>query len=86
VFLSGNVVATMPNGRIANVENASVLFASVSGAVRQSNTDAFGDFKIDGLARDTGDYRLSILHDDHGTAEQHGSLLDSEHLGSIELR
>jgi Fe-S-cluster-containing dehydrogenase component len=86
VFLSGNVTATMPNGRIANVENASVLFASVSGAVRQSNTDAFGDFKFDGLARDSGDYRLSILHDDLGRAERGGRLLDSVHLGSIELR
>ena len=74
------------NGRIANVENASVLFASVSGAVRQSNTDAFGDFKFDGLARGSGDYRLHIAHDAHGSAERSGQLLDSVHLGSIELQ
>jgi len=86
VFLSGNVVATRQDGRSVNVENATVSLVAGAGDVRQSNTDAFGDFKFDGLARGGGDYRLHIAHDDYGRAERSGPLLDSVHLGSIELR
>jgi hypothetical protein len=86
VFLSGNVVATLQDGRIVNVDGATVSLAAGGGAVLQSTTDAFGDFKFDGLARGSGDYRLYIAHDDLGSAERGGRLLDSVHLGSIELR
>jgi ferredoxin len=86
VFLSGNVVATLQNGRTVNVENATVSLVAGDGAVLESATDAFGDFKFDGLARGGGDYSLHIAHDHHGSAERGGPLLDSMHLGSIELR
>jgi Fe-S-cluster-containing dehydrogenase component len=86
VFLSGNVVSTLQNGRNVNVENATVSLVTGGGAVLQSTTDAFGDFKFDGLARASGDYRLHVAHDDYGRAERCGALLDSVHLGSIELR
>jgi len=85
VFLSGNVVATLQDGRIVNVDGATVSLAAGGGAVLQSTTDAFGDFKFDGLARGGDDYRLHIAHD-LGSAERGGRLLDSVHLGSIELK
>jgi len=86
VFLSGNVMATRQDGRNVNVDGATVSLVAGGGVVLQSATDAFGDFKFDGLARGSGDYRLYIAHDDHGRAERCGSLLDSVDLGSIELR
>jgi Fe-S-cluster-containing dehydrogenase component len=88
VFLSGNVVATPQVGRnvTVNVDGATVSLVAGSGVALQSTTDAFGDFKFDGLARGGGDYRLHIAHDDYGRAERSGPLLDSVHLGSIELR
>ncbi len=88
VFLSGNVVATPQVGRnvTVNVDGATVSLAAGGGAVLQSTTNAFGDFKFDGLARGGDDYRLHIAHDDYGRAERSGPLLDSVHLGSIELR
>jgi Fe-S-cluster-containing dehydrogenase component len=86
VFLSGNVVATLQDGRNVNVDGATVSLVTGGGGVLESTTDAFGDFKFDGLARGSGDYRLHIEHDDYGRAERVGGLLDSVHLGSIELR
>jgi Fe-S-cluster-containing dehydrogenase component len=86
VFLGGNVVAKLQDGRIINVDGATVSLDAGGGAVLQSTTDAFGDFKFDGLTRGGDDYRLHIAHDDLGSAERGGRLLDSVHLGSIELR
>jgi hypothetical protein len=78
-------VATLQDGRIVNVDGATVSLAAGGGAVLQSTTDAFGDFKFDGLTRGGDDYRLHIAHD-LGSAERGGRLLDSAHLGSIELQ
>ena len=78
-------VLKLQDGRIVNVDGATVSLDAGGGAVLQSTTDAFGDFKFDGLTRGD-DYRLHIAHDDLGSAERGGRLLDSVHLGSIELR
>src|SRR5579859_2289418 len=85
VFLSGNVVAALPDGRKINAEGATVSLVA-GGTALKSTTDAFGDFKFDGLARGGSDYRLHVAHDGHGSAERSGRLLDSVHLGAIELR
>jgi Fe-S-cluster-containing dehydrogenase component len=66
-FIGGNVVANV-NGRLENVENAKVILRKQDKRVAECKSDTFGDFKLDGLAANSGDYDLDVEHPVFGKA------------------
>lgn len=84
-FLGGNVSARGKDGLVDNVEGAKVEL-TLGGKTLQASTDGFGDFKIDGLLPDSGEFTLRVSHAEFGAGEVKGSLAASQYLGSIELR
>jgi Fe-S-cluster-containing dehydrogenase component len=85
-FLGGNVAARDKDGRVDNVEGASVELSMGDGTPpRQATTDVYGDFKIDGLLGMGEHFRLRIRHAKLGSAETSGTLETSRYLGTLEL-
>jgi Fe-S-cluster-containing dehydrogenase component len=84
-FLGGNVCRTAADGLEYNVEGAQVELAVAGDDLRRAETDAFGDFKIDGLGGGGASYRLRITHELFGQAQLAGALGQSEVLGPIVL-
>lgn len=66
-FIGGNVV-TVSEGRQINVADANVTLRHKGEVTTECRTNAFGDFKFDRLANDSGEYSLEIDHPDHGRA------------------
>lgn len=84
-FIGGAVVAEI-SGRQECIERASAKLSRDGRLVATTRTDAFGDFKFDGLACDGGDYVVTIDHPDHGAATIDVSLTTSRYLGELILR
>jgi len=81
VFVAGSVVA----GNEC-VEDAEVELLRDGRAVASARTDAFGDFRLDGLAPNSSAHRLIVRHARSGTAERHVLLgADCVVLDDIEL-
>jgi Fe-S-cluster-containing dehydrogenase component len=81
-FIAGSV-ATRRNGIEECVADLSVNLVRDGGILHQATTDSFGDFKFDGLAADSGAYRIDI---DPGDGEKHqveASLGQSCAIGTI---
>jgi len=83
-FLGGNVSAPGKDGSVDNVEGATVEL-TLGGQTLQARTDAWGDFKFDGLACDGARYSIRIRHGGQAAAETSGTMETSRYLGSIEL-
>ncbi|MFA6020328.1 MAG: 4Fe-4S dicluster domain-containing protein, partial [Rhodospirillales bacterium] len=83
-FIGGNIVAAHSGGQ-ENVNGAVVRVLSGRTQVAEAITDAFGDFKIDGLDRDSGTYTVEAQHNLYGTANAAVSLGSSSYLGSLVL-
>jgi hypothetical protein len=66
-FIAGSV-ATRRKGVEECVADLPVNLVRDGGILHQTTTDSFGDFKFDGLAADSGAYRIDI---DPGTGEKH---------------
>jgi Fe-S-cluster-containing dehydrogenase component len=82
-FVGGSVLARQ-SGVLDCVAGATV---ELDGKPVQSViTDAFGDFKFDGLLPDSGRYQIRISHPTLGTAERDASLGKTQVLGDIELK
>ncbi|MBI5721682.1 MAG: carboxypeptidase regulatory-like domain-containing protein [Burkholderiales bacterium] len=67
VFVAGSVVDA---GAAECVEGAQVELLRDGRAVAQARTDAFGDFRIDGLSPDSGAYQLVARHELQGSARR----------------
>lgn len=86
-FVGGNVVRALADGRIDNVEGATVEFAGADPEIqRTSRTDRYGDFRIDGLDSSVKPSAVRVSHPQFGEASVSVTVADSVYLGSIELR
>lgn len=84
VFVTGSVVDA---GAAECVEGAEVELLRDGRAVGRARTDAFGDFRIDGLQPNSGGYRLTARHNEHGSADRLVQVgPDSAVLDDIELK
>lgn len=83
-FVGGTVVATR-NGVEDCVPDARIELSRDGSLAGSALSDAFGEFKIDGLARDSGMYEVRVtapgMHERRLTA----SLGESVYLGTVEL-
>ena len=59
----GGTVSRLCNGVLDCLEAATVELRQAGAAVAATATDAFGDFRFDGLVPDSGNYDLYIAHD-----------------------
>lgn len=63
-FIGGNVTA---GGE--NIEGADIALLRDGSEVAKASTDAFGDFRLEGIAIGSGGYALRASHTAHGAAE-----------------
>ena len=66
-------------------EGAEVILHHGPRVVSTTRTDRFGDFKFDGLAKNSGEYRLEIKFRDLDLKVLEARLGDSLNLGPITL-
>lgn len=85
-FVGGNVVSNAGDGRLDNVEGATVKLEPPEGTSRTTQTDRYGDFKFDDLPGAGERYAVRINHAAQGIASITLTLTESRYLGSIELR
>lgn len=85
-FIGGNVFARAADGSTENVEDALVeLSLDGEGTVRRAATDAFGDFKFDGLVGRGSRYMIRAQKPGVGFVQLAGTLDGSRYLGAIEM-
>ncbi len=83
-FLGGNVYAR--SDQLDNVEGATVeLSLGGPSKPRQMQTDAYGDFKFEGVEGEGVAYTIRVSHPKHGTAQRTGTYDSSRFVGTIEL-
>ena len=83
-FIGGSVVATV-QGVLECVQGAKVELIRAGTTRQVAQTDAFGDFKFDGLENHSGLYTVRVHHPRHGVAECTAQLGQSLVLGDLEL-
>lgn len=82
----GGAVSAVIEGRPECVEGASVRLRHAGNVVAQLSTDAFGEFRFDELAPDSGEFAIELDHPIHGSATAHANLCgESLNLGEIRL-
>lgn len=67
LFVAGSVVSA---GGADCVEAAEIVLLRAGQALARTRSDAFGDFRIDGLPADSGPYQLQVRHAVQGTADR----------------
>ncbi|MBP0588296.1 oxidoreductase [Paraburkholderia sp. LEh10] len=82
-FVGGSVSARV-GGVVECVAGAAAVLYSGGQRVAETVSDAFGDFRFDGLAKDSGIYRIEIHHA-MGNASRECELGESVYLGEISL-
>ncbi|MBW7902900.1 MAG: oxidoreductase [Rhodocyclaceae bacterium] len=83
-FVAGSVVAAI-DGVTECASGVNVTLLKGDRQVAHAVTDAFGDFKFDGLDPDGGEYRLHFLAADRGAATRAVVLQESVYMGTILL-
>ena len=83
-FIAGSIAYT-DNGRIECAAGATVIIANEQMGTRETTADAFGDFKFDALAPQSGTYRIEIRHAAHSPMAASVDLEDSVNLGTMLL-
>ena len=84
-FAGGSVVAIV-NGVEECAENAKVILKKNGSEVARATTDIFGEFKIDNLEKNSGQYELEVNSDSSGSLSMTFDLGDeSLYLGTIAL-
>ncbi|HUH60801.1 MAG TPA: 4Fe-4S dicluster domain-containing protein [Candidimonas sp.] len=83
-FIGGSVVASI-NGVMECADQVVVTLSKKGEQQASTTTDAFGDFKFDGLAPNSGSYQLGFSHLDMGVTTRTVELEDSVYLGAIYL-
>ena len=84
VFVGGTVV-TSRTGVEECVEGAQVSLAKSSAQCGQAITDAFGEFRIDGLDPDSGEYELIVSDGGAAVERRTIALGESQYAGVFEL-
>ncbi|QEL55642.1 4Fe-4S dicluster domain-containing protein [Chromobacterium paludis] len=75
---AGSAAECVSGGEVALIRDGAVL--------QRTKTDGFGDFKFDGLPRDSGRYRVEIRHPVYGEACLDVELGLSLYLGAVRLQ
>ena len=83
-FIGGTVIKTV-NGVTDCVAGAAIKLERAGTLVGETVSDAFGEFKFDGLKANSGTYRVSISVDGDEAKRLDVELADSTYLGRIEL-
>ncbi len=83
-FIGGSVVATI-NGLEECIEDAAVTLLANGSEIARTVTDAFGDFKFDGIESGTTGYSIKVAHGQYGEVFVDASAGDSVYLGTIQL-
>lgn len=83
-FIGGTVSAERA-GVVDCVEGARVVLRHAGEIVAETETDGFGDFKIDRLDPDSGDYTVELSVDGMGVERREVVLGESVNLGEIRL-
>ncbi len=83
-FIAGTVAAER-GGVVDCVVGASVVLRRDGDDMMHTETDAFGDFKFDGLAPDSGAYQVAVSHPDWDDATAPAELGESVTVGEIML-
>lgn len=83
-FISGTVVASL-DGVEDCVEGASITVTKDGETLGTATSDAFGEFKLDGLAPESGIYEVSIQQTSLGETKVEAELGESVYLGLIKL-
>lgn len=84
-FIGGSV-STLIDGLAECVEGASVTLRRADTVVGTTSTDAFGEFRFDGLAGNSGEYQIEIKHPQHGSAQLRVVLAEQScNVGEIRL-
>jgi Fe-S-cluster-containing dehydrogenase component len=83
-FIGGTIIRTT-DGVTDCVANATIKLERSGTVVGEARTDAYGEFKIDGLPPDSGRYRVVIEIDGRETKRVNVDLGKSVYLGRIEL-
>ena len=83
-FIGGTVSAER-DGVVDCVEGARVVLRHAGEIVAETETDGFGDFKIDRLDPDSGDYTVELSVDGMGVERREVVLGESVNLGEIRL-
>lgn len=84
-FIAGSAVARS-QGVLDCVMGAKVELFKAGQLLQTTQTDAFGDFKFDGLPIGSGSYLVRVEHFTLGEAEAQAQLGDTHVLGEIELK
>ena len=84
-FVAGSVATADSAGIVDCVEGALVRLTHEGQTVAEATTDAFGDFKLDGLVPDGSRYALVVAADGHVAHAQDVAVADSVSLGEIRL-
>lgn len=83
-FIGGSVVAAI-NGVLECVEGGKIELLKEGVTVQVALTDAFGDFKFDGLENNAGTYTVLVRAGKGTSAERAVMLAGTQFLGEIEL-
>lgn len=83
-FIGGSVVALI-NGVTECADQVMVTLFKEGKQLTFTTTDAFGDFKFDGLSPNSGSYQLNFSHFNIGATTRTVDLEDSVYLGTIHL-
>ena len=82
----GGTVLVRSKGVLDCVEGARIDLRQGGKTLQQTHTDAFGDFKFDGLAPNSGRYTVHIQHDTAAPMSIETELGLTQVLGAIELQ
>ena len=83
-FIGGTLINTI-NGVTDCVADASVKLERAGSVIAETTTDAYGEFKFDGLAPNSGVYHVSIQFNGDEAKRLAVELTDSQYLGRIDL-
>jgi Fe-S-cluster-containing dehydrogenase component len=81
-FVAGSV-AVEKEGVVDCVKGAEVRLGNGSGKTRETTSDGFGDFKLDGLEENSGKYTLEVTHPDFGAKILEVEVGKSVNVGTI---
>ncbi len=83
-FVGGTAIGKV-NGVTECIEGAEVALIADGQTIATARTDAFGDFKIDGLTRTTGDYTVRIIREGFPKATATAKAGAATYLGELRL-
>lgn len=84
-FVAGSV-SLEKEGIVDCAENAKVLLYKDNAIIKETSTDNFGDFKLDKLNKNSGEYTLEVIYKDWDKKTLTVTVKDSINIGLIEFK